>query len=217
MPNRGKETEPNPIDPELTVSQKAIKDLADRVLSHKPRKLITNSWSLESRISLDGFQSRLRESGFGDTVLKNGDTLSASEIDGHHPDLGLIVGKAELYAAGITALEWRDNKWRIDPDGSQHPPYNIIRCPGEFDWARQLDIWLAYKDGGQTAWQAITVYTSSRSAGLVPSISRSVNSVAYFETGYEGHNRIHRDDFSEETVMEFISLAEELYNSRIAI
>lgn len=160
---------PRPQDPELSASQVAMKSLCDEVLALKPEHLhFVNFEDVISGANPSEVQERLRASSLGDLMLKDGDSLSAIRTSDYYPDLDLFVGGARLVGVGVRAFGWEDDKRRIDPNGSDKPPYDIIDYPGEKDWIHQLDIKLWYSNGKQEACQTITAYTSSKAAGCHP-------------------------------------------------
>jgi len=209
--------EPKPQNSELTQSQMAMKDLCDEILALRPEQTNLTYNDIKSSADPEKIQERLRASLLGDLMLKDGDSLSASPTDEHHPDLDLYVGQAELIQAGVRAWGWEYDKHRIDPDGPTEPPYDIIDYPGEKDWIHQLDIKLWYFDADELACQTVTVYTSSITAGTSSVVSRKVLALTYVVTaeGYEGHNQVLRTAQSEEEVLAFVDLARELFNTQV--
>jgi hypothetical protein len=210
------DSEPFPEDLPLTASQEKLKSLADEILAFKPVGADITFWPLSSRINPENTQSRLRAATFGDLLLNDGDTLSSPTPSDYRPDLGLYVGKATLEGVGITAWGWEYDKVRIfseTPD--QPPPFEVVRYPGEIDWARQIDVKLFYKGTIHAATQSVTTSTSSIRSGQTPSISRDVRAMAYAETGYEGHNQVYRDDFSEDDVINLLEIAREVFDQRV--
>lgn len=206
--------EPKPQDPELLACQVEMKKLCDEILALKPERIQLTYWDVAAQADPLEVQQRLRESAFGDLMLQDGDTLSAPTTSEHHPDLNLFVGQAQLWGVTVRAWSWEYDKHRINPNGPDKPPYDIIKYPGEKDWTKQLDVSLHYTNGKQTASQTVTIQTGSMHAGQLPSASRDVSASAYAETGYEGHNQTWRACKDEEEVMQFISLAKELFDTR---
>ncbi|HUC79015.1 MAG TPA: hypothetical protein VMQ58_02120 [Candidatus Saccharimonadales bacterium] len=203
----------NSHDLELTEAQQAIYELAERILAYKPAKAEITFWGFASAMVPEDVQTRLRNSGFGELLLKDGDSLSIEDPSGYNRDLGLFVGNVDITGVHIRAYGWEENKWRPDPNGSKESPY--VKHPGEKDWTRQLEISLYYSNATEKASQNVGVETSSREAGETPSMVRTVRAIAYFETGYEGHSRVSRDDFEEQVILEFVQLANEVFNARI--
>ena len=201
---------PRPQDPELLPCQVEIKTLCDEILALKPEKNPLTFWDIRTKADASTIQEKLRESSIGDILLKDGDTLSVPGNHEHYPDLGLYVGRSALVGVNVRAWGWEFDKHRIDPNGPNKPPYDIVFYPGEQDWTRQLDISLFYSNESQTASQRITTQTGSTSAGQLPSVSRSVSAMAYAETGYEGHNQVWRDARDASEVEEFVALARQL-------
>jgi hypothetical protein len=160
-------------------------------------------------------QARLRASSLGDLMLKDGDSLSAPPSNDYHPDLNLYVGQARLVGVGVRAWGWEHDKYRIDPNGPDKPPYDIIDYPGEKDWAHKLGIRLWYSNGRHKACQKLIAHTSSNDSEL-PQVWRDVLSPAYAEMGYDGHNQVDREATSDEEVLEFVNLARELFDQRVA-
>jgi hypothetical protein len=197
-------------DPELLLCQVKIKDLCDEILAHKPEQSPLTNWYIRTTADGNVVQDKLRTSSLGDLLLKDGDTLSMPGGHERYPDIGLYVGRVALTKVGVRAWGWEDDKYRIDPNGPNKPPYDIIIYPGEKDWTRQLDISLHYSDGSQAASQTITAQTGSTSAGHAPSVSRSVFALAYAESGYERHNQVWRSARNSEEIEDFVSLVRNL-------
>lgn len=208
-------TEPKPQDPDLTASQKAIKSLCDDILALKPADSPLTFEGFATKVSPELVQECLRSSSVGDLMLSDGDTLSAVSTSDHYPELGLFIGQAELVGVEVRAWGWEDRKCRIDPNGPKQAPYDLIYYPGEKDWMHELDIILIYSDGKNTAYQTIAASTSSDRAGTLPMMSRDVSAMAYAETGYEGHNQVSRPTKDDDEVLEFVTLARELFDARI--
>jgi hypothetical protein len=215
MAENKRDIEPIPDDPPLTASQERLKALGDEVLAFKPEGADITFWPMSSRINPHDTQSRLRAATFGGLLLKDGDSLSSPTPSDYHPELGLFVGQATLVGVGITAWGWEYDKVRIFSDTpDQPPPYEVVRYPGEKDWARQIDLDLFYKGEIHSATQSVTTSTSSMRSGITPSISRDVRAMSYAETGYEGHNQVYRENFTEDDVLSFLTIASEVFDQR---
>lgn len=205
--------EPKPQDPELLTCQADMKNLCEEILVLKPEHIQITYWDVLVETDANALQQRMRDSRFGDLLLKDGDTLSYPTPNNYYPDLNLYVGQAAIKAVFLRAWKWEFDKYRINPEGPTKPPYDIIRYPGEKDWQHQLDICLHYSNDGSSATQKITMQTDSMSAGHLPSISRDVSAMAYAEQGYEGHNQEYRQCKDAEEASEFIAIARELFES----
>jgi len=203
-------------DPELTPSQLAVKELCDDILSLRSEPVDLTCEGFATRLDPEEVQQRLRDSSLGDLMLKDGDSLSAMQTDDYQPELGLFVGQAKLLHAQVVAWGWDYDKRRVDPSGPDKPPYTIIGYPGEKDWIHQLDVSLWYSNEEHEASQTVTAYTTSASAGTLPSMLRDVVAPAYAEQGYEGHNQVSRPAHSDDEVLAFVALARELFDARIA-
>ena len=211
MSERLSDGESKPQDPELLACQKAIKDLSEEILAMKPQDVMLTFWDAASAANPNNVQDKLRASSLGDLMLKDGDTLSVPTPNDYYPDLGIYVGSAALTHVTVRAWGWDFHKTRIDPNGPDKPPYDIIEYPGETDWSRQLDVSLHYANKEhQTASQIVTMQTGSTGSGRLPSASRDVHAMAYVETGYEGHNQVWRTAKDEDEVMGFVALVKEL-------
>lgn len=209
------EQAPKPKDPELTPSQAAIKALCDEILALRPQPPEVTFEDVLGTMDPEQIQDRLRQSSLGDLLLQDGETLSAHHsMDGHYPELNLFIGQAKLIAVTVRAWGWEYDKRRINPNGPTTPPYDIIDYPGEKDWLHELDVMLWYSNDEHTASQTITAITGSRNAGTLPKVSRDVASMSYAETGYEGHNQVSRPAKSEEEVLDFVTIAKELFDTR---
>ena len=206
--------EPIPQDPELLVCQTEIKTICDEILYLKPEQIRLTFWDVASGADPMQVQQRLRATSLGDLLLKHGETLSGPAAGGYYPDLGLYIGQAELEGVSVRAWGWEHDKYRINPEASEKPPYDVIEYPGEIDWSRQLDISLHYTNARQTARQTISMQTGSNEAGQLPAAFRDVSAMAYAESGYGGHNQLWRSAHSEEEVAVFIALARDLINDR---
>jgi hypothetical protein len=203
-----------PKDPELLKSQEFIKSLSESILEYKKYSALTFADLLTS-VTADEVYNKLLASSIGEIMLKDGESLSASKVNDRYPELGLIIGKAELVAVNLRAWGWYDDKHRIDKNGPDTPPYDIIDYPGEKDWIHQLDISFWYSNGKTEAQQTLSAYTSSLSAGRLPTLTRDVYAPAYFETGYEGHNMVNKQVQNENEVFEFVNIAQKLFDNRI--
>lgn len=213
MRERKKGLQPKPTDPDLLPSQVAFKVVSDEILKYKTNDRLT---AIHFRIETDPTElvERLRQSSLKDLLLKSGESLSVTQPDDHYPDLDLVVGKASISAVSLTHWNWQEKKWRVDPNGPQKAPYKIIKYPGEFDWAREIDINIWFSNGINTAAQKLSVYNSSWIAGRILQITRSVYAPDYFETGYEGHNYKYRTFKDEKEIMFFVELVRELFEKR---
>lgn len=207
--------EPKPQDPELLLCQVQIKTLCDEILAHMPEQYLLTFWDIHAKADGNDIQEKLRASSIGDLLLKDGDTLSAPGNHEYYPDLRLYVGKAALIGVSVRAWGWEYDKHRINPNGPDKPPYDIIYYPGEQDWTRQLDISLHYSNGNQAASQTVTTQTGSSSAGHLPSVSRDVSAMAYAETGYEGHNQAWRNAQSTSEIEDFVALAKDVIENTV--
>lgn len=213
MAERKRGLQPRPTDPDLLPSQAAFKAVSDEILKHKTNDRLTVA---HFRIETDPVEllQRLNQSSLRDLLLQPGESLSVPQPDDHYPDLGLIVGEAPVTAVSLAHWDWKERKWRIDPNGPQKPPYDIIEYPGEFDWMREIDISIWFGEERNKAAQRLSLNDVSRSAGAIPQITRAVYAPEYAETGYEGHNHKSRPFRDEEEVMFFVDLARELFDKR---
>ena len=199
------------VDPELTPAQSQIKALADEILALKSPDNPLTFWNYATSLDALEVQNRLSNIRIGELLLKGGDSLSAPKPNKYWPDLGLYANNDTLKVASLRAWGWEFEKSRIDPKGPSKPPYKVINFPGEYDWARQLDLVLAYSDGRQAAVQSLTAYTATFSAGETPRLSRDVSAAAYAEQGYEGHNQKFLENVTEEDVIAFTGLCRYLF------
>lgn len=207
--------ESKPQDPELMACQLEFKKICEEILVLRPEGLAITYWGFQSNLDPVAIQDRLRQSTFTGLLLADGDSLSAPNPGVHQPDINLYVGPDTLNRLSITAWLWEYNKIRIDPNGPEKPPFDIIKYPGEKDWTHQLDINLHYKDPIHTATQKISMQTGSLYSGELPSISRDVSSMSYAEQGYEGHNQVGGIVNNEEEVIMYLGLVRELFEARV--
>lgn len=216
MAERKKGLQPKPTDPDLLPSQVAFKIVSDEILRHKTNNRVS---FVHFSIETDPAEllQRLAQSSLRDLLLQPGESLSVPQPDDHYPDLGLVVGKTPLSEVGLTHLGWQERKWRIDPDGPKIPPFKIIEYPGESDWMREIDISIWFGKGINRAVQRLSLYDTSRNAGVIPQISRVIYAPEYAETGYEGHNRKSRHFKDEAEVMFFVNLSRELFDKRAPV
>jgi hypothetical protein len=205
--------EPKPQDPELLPCQLEIKRLCEEILALKPKKFQMTYWDIQVSIDPNTLQDRLRSGSLADLMLEDGDTLSSPAPSEYHHDLNLYIGQAQMTGVTLRAWLWEYDKHRIDPNGPDKSPFDVISYPGEKDWTHQLDIMLHYKNETYTATQTITMQTGSMHAGKLPSISRDVSAAVYAEQGYEGHNQVYRDTKNAEEASAFITLARELFET----
>lgn len=200
-------------DPPLLPLQLAVKSACDDILKLKHVKSQLSFITIPSTLDPGDIQERLRASGIGDLMLRDGDSLSAVGDGGYHEDLELYVGGSNLIAVEVRAWGWTFAKYRINPDGPQQPPYDVLTYPGEKDWSRKLDVRLWYSNAKHSAAQEIGV-TASSLRSEVPSFERNVVALAYAETGYEGHNGAWRGASDEREVVDFLRIAQDLFAAR---
>lgn len=203
-----------PKDPEPLRCQVAFKELSDEILKYKTNNRVT-FFGFAVKVNPEELLARLRQNSLSDLILENGESFSIYDPTGHYPDLGLVMGETPPVAVSMTHWDWREKKWRIDPNGPKEVPYDITLYPGEFDWTREIDISILFGQKDNFVSHKLSVYEGSRSAGVVPSISRSIYAIQYTETGYEGHDHKYRRFRSQKEAMYFINLARELFEKRI--
>ncbi len=201
------------MDEKLTRAQLAVKALTDRALAEKRTKQLT---FVDFRIAeaATSLERKVRRCAVADILLQDGDSLSAPDSGGYYPDLNLHVGPATLVAVELRVWGWEYDKYRIDPNGPDKPPYDVLEFPGEKDWARQLDIRIWYSNGKEAACQELSIHTASTNNGT-PSVSRDVIAPSYAETGYEGHNQKGRSRVTQSQILELVSLATEMFEHRV--
>ncbi len=197
----------------LSTGQRAVKQFTDRALALKARNNPLTFVDFAVRADAADVERRLRATEVGDLMLPDGASLSAANGGDYYPDLNLHIGTARVRGVGIRVWGWEYDKYRIDPNGPQQPPYAILTYPGEKDWARQVDIRIWYDNGKDYACQELTLSTSSTAYGP-PSVSRDVSVPAYAETGYEGHNQVSRRT-TNRAVLQVMAIVEELFAQRV--
>lgn len=211
MPTRGGKAIAS--DPPLLPSQLAVKSACDEILKLKRVKSQLSFITIPSTLDPGDIQERLRASSIGDLMLGDGDSLSVVGDGGYHRDLELYVGDSNLIAVEVRAWGWTFAKYRIDPEGPQQPPYDVLAYPGEKDWARKLDVRLWYSNAKHSAAQEIGV-TARSFRSEMPGFERNVVAPAYAETGYEGHNGAWRGARDEREVVDFLRIAQDLFAAR---
>lgn len=202
-----------PPDPPLLPMQLAVKSVCDEILKFKPLKSQLSFVTLASALNPRDIQARLRRSGVGDLLLKDGDSLSAVETSDYYENLDLYVADARLSAVNLRAWGWEFAKYRANQDNNTHPPFGLLVYPDERDWSCQLDICLWYSNSRHSAAQEISV-TSSSMRAEPPGFERNVFAPSYAETGYEGHNGMWRDAKDEQEVADFLQIAQDLLAAR---
>lgn len=207
--------EPKPVDPEYLQCQLDIMSLCDKILALKPDKYRIAFWDFRVDVDPNNIQNALQTGSFSDLMLRDGDSLSSPQSHPHLPELNLFVDDDNLFGISMRAWKWEYKKFRIDPDGPQKPPHDVVEYPEEKDLQYKLDIRLHYIKGDKTAVQILSVQTGSLSAGKLPRVSRDVYSNEYAETGYEGHNQVGRSAQSEDEVDEFARIAKDLFAKRV--
>ncbi|MEI6850878.1 MAG: hypothetical protein WCK26_02845 [Candidatus Saccharibacteria bacterium] len=185
--------EPKPNNPNLLRCQFEMKKLCDEILSQRPKDSPYTFFEIEPKINPNTVSNILKESDINDLLLKDGDTLSITDTNDYFPDINLFVGDTPIKAVSLRAWGWKLEK---------------------NNWMRQLDIGLHYSDDIQTATQLISIHTSSNRSGELPFITRSIHAAEYAETGYEGHSAVGRQVSNENEAIQFIRLAEVLFDSR---
>lgn len=202
----GASTTPQPLD-----CQVAFKGLSDRMLERKNNPRLSFA---HFRVSSDPVEvlNRLQQSSLRDMLLQEGESFSMPGGNERYSVIGMVMGESPIRSVVLTHSDWQDEKWRVDPDGPNLPPFRIIYYPGEYDWGREIELSLWFGEK-QEAAQKLSVYDGSRRAGEMFDITRSVFVPEYFETGYEGHNRKSRPFKTQEEAMFFISLVDELFKN----
>lgn len=176
-------------DPELTPAQQEIKSITDEVLAMKPERFSLTYWDVATSVPPQEIHDRLQATAASALLLDEGESLSARQPNDYWPDLKLNASAETLKWVSMRAWGWEYEKVRINPEGPNVPPYDVLTFPGQTDWSRQLDICLGYANEQQTAHLTVSSSTSSMRAGQTPMLSRDVHAMAYAETGYEGHNQ----------------------------
>lgn len=202
-------------DPDLTPGQHEIKNITDEILRQKPAGYTMTYWDIATTVGPQEVLDKLSATAAGQLVLAEGESLSAPHPNEHWPDLQLYATRAALKWVSLRAWGWEYEKVRIDPEGPSSPPYDILTFPGETDWSRQLDISLGYANDEQSAHVTVSSHTSSLRAGQTPSLSRDVHTMAYAETGYEGHNQKFLEQVTEEDVLAFTGICRYLLNNQL--
>lgn len=210
--------EPKPIDPALLECQVAFKSLSDEMLEAERNRSTFMKLFVGFRVTANpsDILERLNQSTLRDLLLESGQSLSAQpQPHPRQPDLGLTVGEAPLQKVTISHRYWDDNKIRlVKQDPPEIPPYNVIEYPGERDWTREIGIEIWFGNDRKSVAQQLKVWDSSTHAGEMPSITRTLYSPEYFETGYEGHDHKSRPFRNQEETMSFVDLARELFMKR---
>jgi hypothetical protein len=200
----GEEQQTNP-EAELSLSQAAIKELADEMLALRPEGYDMNVIHFAVDQPAQDVEEKLKEYSFSDLLLKDGDSLSADPPNSYHHDLGLYIGQAQPYAVEVRA--WG---WDYDADSN---PIKVGDQKPVVQWGRNLEIKIWYSNDDQAAGQEIGIGSWSYHAGDIPRFHRDVTAPAYAEMGYEGHNQKIRDAKDEEEVLKFVDLVRELFAS----
>ncbi len=198
----------NVTDPELLLSQAALRELSQEMLALKPEGSPLTYITIDTAATPGAVEDRLRGSRISDLLLKEGDSLSMPNGGDYYPDLDLYIGKAKL--AGVMLRAWGCDFPKARDDESE--PHGYREYEGEADWMHKLDILLYYANDKNWAVQEISVSSAQSNAGRMPSFTRDVSAPEYAETGYEGHNQAYRNAKDEDEVMEFLALVKELFD-----
>lgn len=206
----------------LLPAQMAVKHASDEMLKDACVKDQLSFVSFSPVVAPSDILGRLRASGIGDLMLRDGDSLSDPDGGDYRQDLGLYAEVANMVNVTLRIFQWelpkhRINwelpKHRINPEGPRRPPYDILTYPNEKDWIRRIDIRFLYADSGHAAMPDIGVTASSTQSGM-PYFARRVIVPLYSETGYEGHSHLWRPAKDDAEVDEFLTLAKELFALR---
>lgn len=201
-------------DPPLLPSQIRLKELSDDMLLYGFKRGTVNLADFKfPNTDVQGILRRIRSTSLGDILLLEGDSLSFGDSTGYMADLNLFANDADLLEVSIRVRGTESDKYRIDPNGSQTSPFDVLEFPGEKDWLRSMEIRFTYGDKEHYASQKLTSYTESASTGNFPSYSRDIYAGAYAEMGYDGHNQNYRYFTSEEEANLFYDLVGELFEA----
>ena len=197
----------------LLPAQMAVKHASDEMLKDACVKDQLSFVSFSPVVAPSDILRRLRASGIGDLMLRDGDSLSDPDGGDYREDLGLYAEVVNMVNVTLRIFQWELPKHRINPEGPRQPPYDILTYPNEKDWIRRIDIRFLYADSGHAAMPDVGVTASSTQSGM-PYFARRVIVPLYAETGYEGHSHLWRPAKDDAEVDEFLTLAKELFALR---
>lgn len=180
-------------DMKLTPGGLEVKTLADQIMTFaRPGKLV-----LEHYLGAAGDAWAIRQvlaaGSVGKLLLPKGASLSAVNLDGRMPDLGLYVTEATLDTAGIAARAWNA------ADGY---------------WRRELETRFNYSNGKHTAQEAIVASVDCGSVDKPPKMSRTLFSMTYAESGYEQHGYMGMPEAGNREAMEFAAFAQAIFDTQ---
>lgn len=155
-------------------------------------------------------------------AIKAGNVLAAQDAqlaipsDGkYYPILDMRKENATLAGAGLRVWGWDHDKLvftRRAGEPYNYPEHVLFYPADEKSSTRQLELSFSYQnEEGGSFTESVSLYLSS---GGTASISSQISSMAYAETGYEGHGGKSLDSVTDEDVAAFGDLVAEIVGNQ---
>lgn len=203
---------PSPEDWLLPQPQRALIELADKVLDMRPDDDWRFARRLDWLINLDAdpkdAQERLRATAFSDMILPDGFPLSLPKSDKRYRDLGLVVDGLHLRSLQLYAY------------GTEYQP-PLEEAFGRWEWQRKLSLRLWYENENYQAAQtiAVTGHSANHRSMDRPTVWRSIVSPVgktFREPAHhESHSGITRTVTEEEDIASLLAYFAELMGTRL--
>lgn len=159
-----------------------------------------------------------------DTVLTKLQTIAAGKIladqdaqlaiasDGkYYPILDFRKENATLVGTGLRVWGWDDRKYVFTNEENEpyeYPKHALFYPTDEKSSTRQIELSFSYRDAESRGFtESVSLYLG---AGGSASISSNLWSMAYAETGYEGHGGSSLDNFTDDDIAAFGDLVAEI-------
>lgn len=203
-------------DPRISDVETSCIALADELLALKEKD---DSWTFidlcVDKPAADVLH-RLQTIKAGELLTGDDEQLAIKSNGEYYPILDMRKSQADLAGVGLRVWGWDHEKYVFtDIDAEKKAPKrDYLTYPADEKLAqRQFEINFIYashsaaKDGSDQFSESISL-TISESGGS--SLSRSISSMVYAETGYEGHNHATLKDIQESDIAAFGDLVAEI-------
>lgn len=146
------------------------------------------------------------------TILADADEQLAIPSNGeHYPILDIRKRNASLVGVGLRIWGWDDRKYAFtNAEGEKYDPtLHYLQYPSdEKSSIRELELLFGYSGESESGFtESINLYISPDGSAT---FNRRIWSIAYAETGYEGHARVHLKEPTDEDMAAFGDLVAEI-------
>lgn len=200
-------------DERLSDTEASCIALADELLALKDPKDTLTFVDICVDMPAPDVLNKVKNSKAGE-LLAADDAQMAIESNGeYYPILDMRKESAKLLGASLRVWGWNNERWSFTntDDEERDPPRDLLAFPSDEKLTqRQLEIAFTYQS------QSDTKDTFTESVSLVvnnaggSSIDSNVSSMAYAETGYEGHGGDTAYDISDDDIAVFGDLVAEI-------